>query len=96
MDVLGDWGHVKDYVPMQWMMLQQDESVDFVIVNGIQFSVWQFIGWSVAELEIKLRFEGQGVDEVAIVEKIEGEKSHSTSCADHRKEDPRDFPPTEV
>ena len=63
-DALRDWGHAKDYVRMQWMMLQQDEPEDFVIATGTQYSVRQFIEWSAAELGIQLRWEGQGISEV--------------------------------
>jgi len=69
-DVLRDWGHAKDYVRMQWMMLQQEQPEDFVIATGIQYTVRQFIEWSAAELGITLRFEGEGVNEKAIVAKI--------------------------
>lgn len=67
MDALRDWGHAKDYVRMQWMMLQQDEPEDFVIATGVQYSVRQFIEWSADELGIKLRFEGVGEDEKALL-----------------------------
>jgi GDPmannose 4,6-dehydratase len=63
-DALRDWGHAKDYVRMQWLMLQQDKPEDFVIATGVQYSVRQFIEWSAAELGINIRWEGQGVDEV--------------------------------
>jgi GDPmannose 4,6-dehydratase len=63
-DALRDWGHAKDYVRMQWMMLQQDQPEDFVIATGKQYSVRQFIEWSAAELGMQLRWEGQGVNEV--------------------------------
>ncbi|CAM3445244.1 GDP-mannose 4,6-dehydratase [Polaromonas hydrogenivorans] len=63
-DALRDWGHAKDYVRMQWMMLQQDQAEDFVIATGVQYSVRQFIEWSAAELGMQLRWEGQGVNEV--------------------------------
>ena len=63
-DALRDWGHAKDYVRMQWLMLQQDKPEDFVIATGKQYSVRQFIEWSAAELSMDLRWEGQGVDEV--------------------------------
>jgi GDPmannose 4,6-dehydratase len=63
-DALRDWGHAKDYVRMQWMMLQQDKPDDFVIATGKQFSVRQFIEWSAAELGMQLRWEGKGVNEV--------------------------------
>lgn len=57
MDALRDWGHAKDYVRMQWMMLQQDVAEDFVIATGVQYSVRDFITWSAIELGIGLRFE---------------------------------------
>ncbi len=63
-DALRDWGHAKDYVRIQWMMLQQDQAEDFVIATGKQYSVRQFIEWTAAELGMQLRWEGQGVDEV--------------------------------
>ena len=63
-DALRDWGHAKDYVRMQWMMLQQDQPEDFVIATGVQYSVRQFIEWSAAELGMELRWEGQGINEV--------------------------------
>jgi GDPmannose 4,6-dehydratase len=63
-DALRDWGHAKDYVRMQWMMLQQTEAEDFVIATGKQYSVRQFIEWTAAELGMQLRWEGQGVNEV--------------------------------
>jgi GDPmannose 4,6-dehydratase len=66
-DALRDWGHAKDYVRMQWMMLQQDKPEDFVIASGEQYSVRQFIIWSAAKLGIELEFRGVGVEEVAIV-----------------------------
>lgn len=72
LDALRDWGHAKDYVRMQWLMLQQEQPEDFVIATGVQHSVRQFIRWSAQELGVTLRFEGQGIDEVAVVEKIEG------------------------
>jgi GDPmannose 4,6-dehydratase len=97
LDALRDWGHAKDYVRMQWMMLQQEQPEDFVIATGVQYSVRQFIEWSAAELGISLRFEGQGIDEVAIVDKIEGSSAPSLSVGDVIvKIDPRYFRPTEV
>jgi GDPmannose 4,6-dehydratase len=63
-DALRDWGHAKDYVRMQWMMLQQDVAEDFVIATGKQYSVRQFIEWTAQELGMPLRWEGAGVDEV--------------------------------
>jgi GDPmannose 4,6-dehydratase len=97
LDALRDWGHAKDYVRMQWMMLQQNEPQDFVIATGVQYSVRQFIQWSAEELGITLRFEGQGVDEVAVVDKIEGDKAPALKVGDIIvKVDPRYFRPTEV
>jgi GDPmannose 4,6-dehydratase len=64
-DALRDWGHAKDYVRMQWMMLQQDRPEDFVIATGVQYSVRQFINWTAAELGMLLRWEGEGINEVA-------------------------------
>ena len=71
-DSLRDWGHAKDYVRMQWMMLQQDEPEDFVIATGRQYSVRDFITWSAAHLGIHLRFEGHGVEEVGLVDTVTG------------------------
>lgn len=97
LDALRDWGHAKDYVRMQWMMLQQEQPEDFVIATGVQYSVRQFIQWSAQELGITLRFEGQGVDEVAIVEKIEGQQAPSLQVGQAVvRIDPRYFRPTEV
>ena len=97
LDALRDWGHAKDYVRMQWMMLQQDQPEDFVIATGVQYSVRQFIQWSAQELGITLRFEGNGVNEVAIVEKIEGEKTPALQVGHIIvRIDPRYFRPTEV
>ncbi len=97
MDALRDWGHAKDYVRMQWMMLQQNEPDDFVIATGIQYSVREFIQWSAAELGITLRFEGAAEAEQAIIEKIEGDKAPALKAGDIVvKIDPRYFRPTEV
>ncbi len=96
-DALRDWGHAKDYVRMQWMMLQQDTPDDFVIATGVQYSVRQFIEWTAAELGIKIRFEGTGVDEIGIVEAIEGEDAPALSVGDViLRIDPRYFRPAEV
>jgi len=97
MDALRDWGHAKDYVRMQWMMLQQDEPEDFVIATGVQYSVREFITWSAKEVGVTLRFEGEGVDEVAIVEAIEGDDAPALNVGDVIvKVDPRYFRPAEV
>src|SRR6056300_763308 len=73
LDAKRDWGHAKDYVRMMWMMLQQEEPMDFVIATGQQHSVREFIEWSAQELGVTIEFEGEGVDEVAIVEAVEGD-----------------------
>jgi GDPmannose 4,6-dehydratase len=96
-DALRDWGHAKDYVRMQWLMLQQDQPEDFVIATGVQFTVRQFIEWSARELGIALRFEGEGVNEIAIIEKIEGDDAPALGVGDVIvRIDPRYFRPTEV
>lgn len=96
-DALRDWGHARDYVRMQWMMLQQDEPEDFVIATGVQYSVREFITWSAAELGVTLRFEGSGVNEVAIVAAIEGDKAPALKVGDViMRIDPRYFRPAEV
>jgi len=97
MNALRDWGHAKDYVRMQWMMLQQDQPEDFVIATGVQYSVRQFIEWSAKELGITLRFEGQGIDEVAVIEAIEGDNVPALKLGDVIvRVDPRYFRPAEV
>lgn len=97
MDSLRDWGHAKDYVRMQWMMLQQQQAEDFVIATGVQYSVRQFIHWTAAELGITLRFEGQGVEERAVVEQIQGDKAPALKPGDIIvRVDPRYFRPAEV
>jgi GDPmannose 4,6-dehydratase len=70
-DSLRDWGHAKDYVEMQWLMLQQDTAEDFVIATGKQASVRDFISMAASELGITLAFEGQGLDEVGRVASID-------------------------
>ena len=97
MDALRDWGHAKDYVRMQWMMLQQDQPKDYVIATGVQYSVRNFIEKSAAQLGITLRFEGQGLDEQAVVQAIHGDKAPSVKVGDVIvKVDPRYFRPAEV
>jgi GDPmannose 4,6-dehydratase len=97
LDALRDWGHAKDYVRMQWMMLQQNTPDDFVIATGVQYSVRQFIEWSAQELGISLKFEGTGVDEKAIVSTIDGNKAPGLKVGDVIVQiDPCYFRPTEV
>ena len=96
-DALRDWGHAKDYVRMQWMMLQQDKPDDFVIATGLQYSVRQFIEWSAKELGITLRFEGKGVNEKGIVATIDGDNTPGIKVGDIIVQiDQRYFRPTEV
>ncbi|MBT5004110.1 MAG: GDP-mannose 4,6-dehydratase [Porticoccaceae bacterium] len=96
-DALRDWGHTKDYVRMQWMMLQQEAAEDFVIATGTQYTVRQFIQWSAAELGVTLRFEGEGLNEKAIVQSITGSNANALKVGDVViKIDPRYFRPTEV
>ncbi len=97
LDALRDWGHAKDYVRMQWMMLQQDQAEDFVIATGVQYSVRQFIQWSAEELGVTLKFAGNGVNETATVAAIQGDKAPGLKVGDVIvKIDPRYFRPTEV
>ena len=97
MNALRDWGHAKDYVRMQWMMLQQDLPKDYVIATGKQYSVREFITWTAKELGLKLRFEGQGVDECAIVESKIGDKAPAVNVGDVIvRVDERYFRPAEV
>ena len=97
MDALRDWGHAKDYVRMQWMMLQQDAPKDYVIATGVQYSVRSFIEKSAAQLGISLRFEGQGVEEYAVVSAIQGDKAPALKVGEVIvRVDPHYFRPTEV
>jgi len=97
LNALRDWGHARDYVRMQWMMLQQDYPEDFVIATGIQYSVRDFILWSAKELGLTLEFEGQGINELGVVRKIQGDKCPSLSVGDVIiKIDKRYFRPLEV
>ena len=97
MDALRDWGHAKDYVRMQWMMLQQDEPDDFVIATGKQISVREFVQLSAREAGIKLEFSGEGIDEIATVKSRDSEKAPAVNEGDVIvKVDPRYFRPAEV
>ena len=97
MDALRDWGHAKDYVRMQWMMLQQEQPEDFVIATGVQYSVRQFIEWSALELGVHLKFEGEGVEEKALVTAIDGDKAPALNVGDViLRVDARYFRPAEV
>lgn len=94
---LRDWGHAKDYVKMQWMMLQQEQPEDFVIATGVQYSVRQFVEMAAAQLGIKLRFEGTGVEEKGIVVSVTGHDAPGVKPGDVIVQvDPRYFRPAEV
>ena len=96
-DSLRDWGHAKDYVKMQWLMLQQDQPEDFVIATGVQYTVRQFITWAAAELGITLEFIGSGVDEIAMVVSVVGTEAPAVKTGDVIvRIDPRYFRPAEV
>lgn len=96
-DALRDWGHAKDYVKMQWLMLQQDKPIDYVIATGQQYSVRQFVMWAAEELGITLEFEGNHLEEIGIVRKVDKKISNSVKCGDVIiRIDPRYYRPTEV
>ena len=97
MDALRDWGHAKDYVRMQWMMLQQDMPEDFVIATGKQISVREFVSMSAKEAGITVEFSGEGVKEVATVTAVDNEIAPGVKVGDVIVEvDPRYFRPAEV
>ena len=96
-DSLRDWGHAKDYVRMQWMMLQQDKPEDYVIATGKHYSVREFIRWTADELGLSLEFSGTGIDEIATVAGIEGDKAPAVNVGDVvMRIDPRYFRTAEV
>ena len=97
-DAKRDWGHAKDYVRMQWMMLQQDKPEDYVIATGVQFSIREFIQWSATELGFTMLFRGTGVDEIGYVGSIQDSNKCGSLNVDDVivKIDPRYFRPTEV
>lgn len=97
MDAMRDWGHAKDYVKMQWLMLQQDQPDDFVIATGVQYSVRDFILKSAQELGLTLEFVGHGLEEKAVIVAIEGDKAPALKVGDVIVQvDPRYFRPAEV
>lgn len=97
LNALRDWGHAKDYVRMQWLMLQQEKPEDFVIATGVQYSVRDFIRWSAQELGLTLEFKGDGEGEYAEVVGITGDNAPALNIGDVIvKVDPRYFRPTEV
>ena len=97
MDALRDWGHAKDYVRMQWLMLQQETPDDYVIATGEQYSVRDFIRWAAVELGVTLQFSGNGLEEIGVVESITGDKAPALKPGDTVvRVDPRYFRPAEV
>ncbi|EFD6104055.1 GDP-mannose 4,6-dehydratase, partial [Escherichia coli] len=97
MDSLRDWGHAKDYVRMQWLMLQQEQPEDFVIATGVQYSVRQFVEMAAAQLGIKMSFVGKGIEEKGIVDSVEGQDAPGVKPGDVIVAvDPRYFRPAEV
>lgn len=96
-DALRDWGHAKDYVYMQWLMLQQSQPEDFVIATGHQYTVRDFIQWTANELGITITFEGKGVDEIAVVTQVKGNNAPAVNIGDViMKINPKYFRPAEV
>ena len=110
LNALRDWGHARDYVEAQWLMLQQEKPEDFVIATGVQFSVRQFVDWAAASVGIRMRWEGEGVQEIGIVDSLVS-GGHAEQCMVDRcgtvpsgslvgstivRVDPRYFRPTEV
>jgi GDPmannose 4,6-dehydratase len=100
MDALRDWGHAKDYVEMQWLMLQQETPEDFVIATGKQYSVRRFVEVAAAELGLTLRWEGSGEAEIGIVTSIDDKglnlRTDNLVGKAIVKVDPRYYRPTEV
>ena len=96
LSALRDWGHAKDYVEMQWLMLQQEQPEDFVIATGVQYSVRQFVEMAAARLGIRIEFSGVGEAEVGTVARIDGERASCKPGDVVVKVDPRYFRPTEV
>lgn len=96
LSALRDWGHARDYVEMQWLMLQQEHPEDFVIATGEQYSVRDFVQFAAAELGVKVRFEGHGVNEIGIVDRVEGSETKFLEGDVIVRVDPRYFRPAEV
>lgn len=97
LDALRDWGHAKDYVRMQWMMLQQDEPEDYVIATGKQYTVREFITWSAAEMGIELEFRGEGLAETGVVKSVDRSRAPEVQVGDVIiRVDRRYFRPAEV
>jgi GDPmannose 4,6-dehydratase len=96
MSALRDWGHARDYVEMQWLMLQQQQAEDFVIATGVQYSVRQFVERAAAELGVTIKFEGEGEQEIGVVAAVTGNKAKVKVGDVIVRVDPRYYRPTEV
>jgi GDPmannose 4,6-dehydratase len=97
MDALRDWGHARDYVQMQWLMLQQEKPEDFVIATGVQYSVRNFVEMAAAELGIRIAWQGKGVDEKGVIAEVTGDKAPGAKVGQTIVAvDPKYFRPTEV
>jgi len=96
MSALRDWGHARDYIEMQWLMLQQDVAEDFVIATGVQYSVRQFVEFAAKELGVTVRFEGEGENEIGVVAAVTGDQAKCQVGDVIVRVDPRYFRPTEV
>ncbi|MEO0904178.1 MAG: GDP-mannose 4,6-dehydratase [Pseudomonadota bacterium] len=97
LDAKRDWGHAKDFVAMQWLMLQQDQPEDYVIATGEQHSVRDFVKWTAAELGMKLAFSGKGTQEIATVAAVNSNRAPNVRPGDVvMRVDPRYFRPAEV
>jgi GDPmannose 4,6-dehydratase len=96
LSALRDWGHARDYVEMQWLMLQQDRPDDFVIATGVQYSVRQFVDFAAEELGVSLTWEGEGEHETGIVAAVSSKDVKVKAGDVVVRVDPRYFRPTEV
>ena len=97
LDALRDWGHAKDYVKMQWLMLQQKDPEDFVIASGEQYSIREFINWATEDVGIEITFEGEGTNEIGVVSSISKKSDTCLKIGDIIiRIDERYFRPTEV
>ena len=97
MDALRDWGHARDYVEMQWLMLQQDQPDDFVIATGVQYTVRQFVEFTAGAMGTTIRWEGTGVEECGYVEAFDAEQTPGLEIGQKIVAvDPRYFRPAEV
>ncbi|WP_371924697.1 GDP-mannose 4,6-dehydratase [Endozoicomonas sp. SCSIO W0465] len=97
MDALRDWGHARDYVEMQWLMLQQEQPEDFVIATGVQYSVRQFVEFTAKAIGFTIKWEGSGVEECGYVETIAGDNAPGLTVGQRIVAvDPRYFRPAEV